>query len=259
MIGYLATIFIGTFFITAVIFIFFVSWKEIFFSLKKFFNKRGCWAYIFTPSRSVEQHFQTPDDYHFRIGGEIYVTNPEKCLDLNPEHLNPKNVESSMKKAIQKYDTQISGLLVQKQEITNKFKRLVMSGKLDEAANENILTETLSKIDQQIKDINAKKSNIGMPEKFSINNRPAFFYVKGDPVPKSFYELYSEVDSRILDNLAARAATKPENMSNNKMFELIKWAAIAAAGAAIIAIIIGLRTQTMITELAASMGATIPV
>ena len=38
--------------------------------------------------------------------------------------------------------------------------------------------------------------------------RPVYFYIKGDPIPKDFFELYSEMDCIQLENIISRAQTK---------------------------------------------------
>ncbi len=89
--------------------------------------------------------------------------------------------------------------------------------------------------------------------------RGAFFYIEGDPIPKDFHELYTEMDSIAIDNVIARSMTKDPKAVRNleKELKTMKFMIIIAIIAAVAAAIIALTIKTDLQMIAKAVGATL--
>ena len=243
--------------ITMFMFVWIIAGKEIIFAFKKFFNRKGCFTFIVNQSRFVSLYFLTPKELSFRINNNIYATNPKKCLNIETKYITTaekakikKNLEDKEAKILKR----IEWLKAKRKERIGKFNLEA----LEEEQKLEIL-KGLAPIDTEIKRLDSLLKDIDKSENYYYKSKPCFFFIEGDPVPKDFFELYSEFDSKIIDNLAARAASSAANITGQKNYDLLKWACIAAAIAAGIAAFIAFRNQTILNELAAKAGIVISI
>ena len=242
---------------TGVGFIFIIAGKDIMFAFQRFFNKRGCFVFIINSARFASLSFLTPKENSFRINSNIYATNPKKCLNIETKYITTKD-KDKIRKSLEKTEEHLKKLIARIEE--NKAK--VIGGfelsALDEGQKLAIM-KRIEPMNAEINRLQTKLKDIDKSENYYYKSKPAFFFIEGDPVPKDFFELYSEFDSKIIDNLAARAASSAANLTGQKSFDLLKWACIAAAVAASIAAFLAFRNQTILTELAANAGIVISI
>jgi len=242
---------------TGVMFVLIIAGKDIMFAFKRFFNKKGCFVFIINSARFASLSFLTPKENSFRINNNIYATNPKKCLNIEEKYITTAE-KAKIKKSLDEREAKIlkkiDWLKQKREKIIGKFnlEALEESQKLE-------LLKSVAPIDAEIKRLNSLLKDIDKSENYYYKSKPCFFFIEGDPVPKDFFELYSEFDSKIIDNLAARAASSAANITGQKNFDLLKWACIAAAIAAGIAAFLAFRNQTILNELAAKAGVVISI
>lgn len=185
-----------------------IAGKDILFSFYRRFSQRGADVFIINPSRNMSQYFKTPKDGVFKIDGKMYVTNPHKLENLSPEMI--KEVKNKLSLKYNKLKKLIEKREFKQQVITKQLKGL-------EGSKENFqIIEALKlqfqELDTQINTLRAKLND--KEQSYFSRKRPAYFYIENDPVPKDFYELYTEMDSVVLENIISRAQTKdPKSMA----------------------------------------------
>ncbi len=242
---------------TGVMFVIMIAGKDIMFAFKRFFNKKGCFVFIINSARFAGLSFLTPKENSFRINNNIYATNPKKCINLETKYITDKEKEKIKKKLEEKEARILKRIDWLKQKREQRIGRFNLAALADEQRIE--LLKSVAPIEAEIKRLNSLLKDIDKSENYYYKSRPAFFFIEGDPVPKDFFELYSEFDSKIIDNLAARAASSAANITGQKNLDLMKWLAIAAAIAAGIAAFLAFRNQTILNELAANAGVVISI
>ena len=125
------------------------------------------------------------------------------------------------------------------------------------AAFENCLYQLLEKLNQRISIL---KTKLDTREQLYYNQRRgAFFYIEGDPIPKDFHELYTEMDSIAIDNVIARSMTKDPKLVKNmeKEIKIIKFLIIVTGICAAGALVLGILLKTDIQTIAQSLGVTL--
>lgn len=246
----------GAILFTFIVFILIIAGRDMLFALHRFMNPRGAYVFVVNSSRFADIYYLTPKENSFRIQGALYATNPKKCINIKERylHMTPEEqakIEKAVKERQIKLEKRIEQLDRRKEDAITKFK-LNFENPTDEQIAK--FDKAITPLDNEIKRLKNMLVSIEKSENYFFKSRPAFFYIENDPIPKDFYELYSEFDSKILDNLAARAATSAAKLTGDKSMEIIKWLAIAAAVAAAIAAIVALRNQSMLNTIATNMG-----
>ena len=246
----------GVILFSSIVFILIVAGKDILFALHRFLNPRGAYVFIVNSSRFADIYYLTPKENSFRINGSLYATNPKKCINIKERYLymtpeEQSKIEKATKERQTRLEKRIEQLENRKENAITKFKNN-SENPTDEQINK--FEKAITPLNTEIKHLQNKLVSIEKTENYFFKSRPAFFFIENDPIPKDFYELYSEFDSKILDNLAARAATSAAKLTGDKSMEIIKWLSIAAAVAAAIAAIVALRNQSMLNTIATNMG-----
>lgn len=227
-----------------------IAGKDILFSFYRKFSQRGADVFIINPSRNMSQYFKTPKDGVFKIDGKMYVTNPHKLENLSPEMITEVKNKLSLKHNKLKK-------LVEKRE----FKQKIIKKQLDslEGSKENFqIIEALKlqfqELDTQISTLKAKLND--KEQSYFSRKRPAYFYIENDPVPKDFYELYTEMDSVVLENIISRAQTKdPKSMAQmEKDISFIKKFVLIAVIIAVISAWFSFQNNGAIKQLADATG-----
>ena len=242
---------------TGVVFILMIAGKDIMFAFQRFFNKKGCFVFIINSARFASLSFLTPKENSFRINSNIYATNPKKCLTLDTKYITAKDREKILKSLTAK-ETQLNNRIAR----IEASKAKVIGGFNLKALSEEQRLEIIKRIvpmDAEINRLQTKLNDIDKSENYYYKSKPAFFFIEGDPVPKDFFELYSEFDSKIIDNLAARAASSAASLTGKKGIDIIKWACVAAAIGGCLAAFIAFRNQTMIQALLENAGVAISI
>lgn len=239
------------------IFILFVAGKDMLFAFKRFFNKKGSFVFIVNAVRFVGLYFLTPKENSFRINNNIYATNPKKCLNIETKYITTAEQEK-ITKSLEKKEAVINGIIG---KLEKKKQGIIGMFNLDalEEAQKLDLMNKVAPFDAEIARLKTKLKDIDKSENYYFKSKPAFFFIEGDPVPKDFFELYSEFDSKIIDNLAARAASSAANIAGQKSFDMLKWAIIGALVAAALAAFFAFRNQTILNELASKAGVAITI
>jgi hypothetical protein len=91
-------------------------------------------------------------------------------------------------------------------------------------------------------------------ENYFVAKHPAYFYIEGDPIPKDFYEYYSALDSKIIDNIVSRKVTEGQTLATQENLDRMKIFLLVGIGAAVAAAILGLVNYNLISQVCKSMG-----
>lgn len=258
--GIMTIIYIVFFFLmamTGIGFIFIIAGKDMIFAFQRFFNKRGCFVFIINSARFASLSFLTPKENSFRINSNIYATNPKKCLNIETKYITTKDKEK-IRKSLEKTEEKLKATISRLEAKRLKFLGGFNLEALEEGQKLEII-KRIEPIEAEIMRLQTKLKDIDKSENYYYKSKPAFFFIEGDPVPKDFFELYSEFDSKIIDNLAARAASSAASLTGQKSFDLLKWACIAAAVGAGIAAFMAFRNQTMLQALLENAGVAISI
>ena len=242
---------------TGVIFVLMIAGKDMMFAFQRFFNKKGCFVFIVNSARFATLSFLTPKENSFRINNNIYATNPKKCLNIETKYITTKEKEK-IRATLTKKEEKLKNIIKTLEEKKNKYLGGFNLSALAEEQRLEIM-KRVAPINAEIERLQTKIKDMDKSENYYYKTKPSFFFIEGDPVPKDFFELYSEFDSKIIDNLAARAATSASSLTGKKSFDLIKWACFAAAIGGCVAAFISFRNQTILTELAANAGVVISI
>jgi len=238
-------------------FILIIAGKDILFAFKRFLNKQGCFVFIVNASKFASLYFLTPKENTFRIKGNIYATNPEKCLNIETKYITDvekENIRRRLEKRQEDILKRIDWLKKKREKIIGIFNLEAL-----EENQKSELLKNLAPIDASIARFTSKLNDIDKSENYYYKSKPCFFFIEGDPVPKDFFNFYSELDSKIIDNVAARAASSAANIAGQKSLNMWKWLIIAAAIAAALAAFFAFRNQTILNELAAKAGVVISI
>lgn len=210
-----------------------IAGKDILFAFKRRISPKGCDVFVINSNRQMSQYYKTPTDGIFMIQKKMYITNPDKLTSLSPEML--EKVKKSVQKKKEKMQLRIL-------EFTEKMDKAQESLKLIPQTSENKAqidqyNSYLHNLKQRIKVMESKLEE--KEQLYYHKRRAAFFYIEGDPIPKDFHELYTEMDSIAIDNVIARSMTKDPKAVKDlekelKMIKFLVIVSIIAAGAAAI-------------------------
>jgi hypothetical protein len=234
------------------LFILVIAGKDIIFAFKRFFNKKGCFVFIINSTRFAGLSFLEPKENSFRINNNIYATNPKKCLNIETRYITSKEKEK-IRTSLEKKEADINSIIERLEARKQKLLKGFNLAALEESQKIELMNR-IAPVEAEITRLRIKISDIDKSENYYFKAKPCFFFIEGDPVPKDFFELYSEFDSKIIDNLAARAASSAANIAGQKSMDLLKWAIIGGAIAAALAAFFAFRNQTILNELASKAG-----
>lgn len=180
-------------------FISIISGKSILMDFKRLIVKNGCDVYVASGNRNLNHYFMKPKDDVFRIDDKIYITNPEKTMNLS--EVDKANIVKSMANHKNRIKKRIDDLLKKVKFLENVKESLEDEGKI------NLYDSEIESIKDKI--LILEKSYKPKLHNYFKNKRPAFFYIEGDCIPKDFHEYLTDMDSTIIDNLVSRSITRP--------------------------------------------------
>jgi len=210
-------------------------------------------VYITNNSRMMNHYLKVPKEGIIRVKGQPYVVNPNKVIGLNEQE------KTLVTKSIDKKTNRLK-------ERLNHFieRRKGLENVLEKVSKQENAESTQLQLKQEIENINQKMQIIASRlnarnQSYFYRRKPALFYIEGDPIPKDFFEYYTELDSIIIDNIVARAMTKDPRQSVNieKYVKMLKWILLVAAGASAINLVMSLQLQNAVTQIADHLGITI--
>jgi hypothetical protein len=187
----------------------------------------------------------TPKNDAFKIEGCLYVTNPEKTMNLSP--VDKLKVIYSLKKT----DKKIKAKCL---EIDKKI--LYLSGVLEQIQEDDrkrIYQTEIETLSSQ-KEILLSTNNTKLKNYFN-NKRPAYFYVEGDSVPKDFHEYLTEMDGVVIDNLVTRGLTAPPKFDEiKKQTENLRLLIIGVGIICLIALVFGFKNMSTLMTICEKLG-----
>ncbi len=185
-----------------VITVFVVAGREMFFAFYRRFVPKGSEVYLMTPTRHVNHHYKTPKDGVFEIGGVKYIINPDKQYSL--KDAMHQDIKASMDRRRKRLEANIAKI-DQKQEIVLKQ----IHSLKDVPENVPIIDNFKLQVAELENSKEKYKGKLKLRDNtFYMRRRGCYFYVENDPIPKDWYELFSEMDGKQLENIIMRAQTK---------------------------------------------------
>ena len=212
--------------------------------LRKFLSN-GCDVYIANTNRNISHYYKVPKKERFKIKKVTYFTNPQKALNLT-EYEKLKVIDSISKRKV-RYEQRIQDIEVK----VNSLKELVKTDAVKEQ-QKNIIEAEIVRLEKIILEFRNKMQL--REENYYKDKRPAFFYMEGDPVPIDFYEFYSTLDSKLIDNIIAGEITTPPNSSEEKQLKMLKLLIIIACIASVVSAFGILKVQGAVKELCINAG-----
>lgn len=243
----------GTLFFCLGLVILIIAGKSIFFEFYRRLSPKGVDVWIATSSRQISQHYRVPKDNEIRIKNKLYITNPDKLLSLS-EPMKEEAIKSMKAKTkridqrIAKFQNKIDELDLQASKLSN----------VPENAQSILQIKTIKEsVRQKIEKL--KKVLEDKEELYYHRRRGAYFYIEGDPIPKDFYEWYTEMDSITIDNIIARSMTKdPKAMRNlEKEIKMMKFLIFLSIIAGAVSAILAVTLKTDLQAIAQTVGATL--
>lgn len=221
-----------------------IAGKDIFFAMYRWAFRKGSDVYMTNPSRNVSYYYKVPRDGVFKIKGNTYITNPDKCSNLS--EVDKIQIVNSIKKTNETYQKRID-------ELNKKVKFLKsVVDKLKDDSRKNTYNAEIRRLQTIIQTFKDKQKQ--RTQNYFKDKRSCFFYIEGDPVPKDFFEFYSALDCKIIDNLVCRSISKPPDVTQDKDFKLMKLALFGALIAAGLACYFAFTNQAKIVEVCRGLG-----
>lgn len=248
----------GFMYLSLNVFILIIAGKSIFFSVLRLITPKGCDIFLVNSNRHISWYYKVPKDGIFRVGGKLYVSNPEKLLSLKEERLDEdkKDIYQKVKQSIEKnrelLKERIKEAVEKQRNILAEVEALRKNG-----VKEDKLGDYLAVLEQIGKRVNYLQDKLKQQEQIYYHKRrPAFLFIEGDPVPKDLHEWYTDLDSTMIDNVIARSQTKDPKAINDleKQLKLIKFLLIITIIAAALSAIIAFKNSGDLTNLAQNMG-----
>jgi hypothetical protein len=225
-----------------------ISGKDIFFAFKRVFSKNGSDVFIANTNRVITHFFKVPKDDAFIINGQKYITNPDKCMNLN--EIDKIRVYESMNKKAIRLQARIS-------EIDAKIELLQGFINTTKDDSEKIVYQSELIRHQSIKETYEAKLKERINNYFN-RRRQCYFYLEGDAIPKDFYEYYSQIDNQILDNMLVRAISRPVDLSQEqlvKTLNFVKLGIVVCAVLLLISVALNFLNYRSIDLICAKVGA----
>jgi len=232
-----------------------IAGKDIAFAFSRRFNPRGCDVFIANPNRQINHFFEKPKEGVFKIEGNIYITNPNKLLGLSDNMI--QQIKKARDKTRNNIQTKIDDLNQRKEFIKKQIESLPNAPE-----NAPLISELGLHYTKLTEHINLLSSKLKTREQaYYMNRRGAYFYIEGDPVPKDFFEFYTEMDSAQLENVIMRAQTKdPKTLANLEATLLfLKKFIIFCLIAGAVASFFAFKNSSVLTQIAEKIGVQLSV
>lgn len=232
-----------------------ISGKSIYHDFKARLFPKGAYVFMVNSNRQASQYYKQPEDGIFRIQNKTYITNPDKIMNLDEEM--KRNVAGSIERRNKKIDNRIKVFQEKVEVALEQFRKLsdIPENSVQRGQLQSYILEMKNRIHL------LEKSKQGKVEMYYHKRRPTFFYIEGDPVPKDFHEMYTEMDSITIDNVIARSMTKDPKAVRDmeKQLKTMKFLLILAIGAAAAAAIIAISIKTDVGTIAQSLGVALTI
>lgn len=211
-----------------------LGWKGIYYRLYLLIFRRACIIRIVNDDHKETEYLRTPNQGVVKVRGSTYVTNPDR--------VNYSALDISTEGQVEKYRKQVEAAKNTLEDQLGLFEEL------SQKPQENKL-----KLEQLEKEIKKLQRIVEKADTIIFRGRiPLFTYREGIAIPIDYFAFESDKDSQILDNVVMRAQTKPSLTS--KAVEMTKWAAIAAACAAALAVVLMFKLETSVREAMQKVG-----
>lgn len=230
---------------TIFIMIMVIAGKDILMAFRRKMIPTGCDVFMANSNRNMSHYYMKPKEGKFVIDKLPYVTNPEKTMHF-AEVDKLKILDALLKK-----ETRIKDKIKDFQQKKEEVDALIKTTKQDSIKFQlQSQSKHFEKIIEETRALLETKQ-----ESYYNQRRAAYFFIEGDPIPKDFYEYYSSVDNKILDNVVSRSITQPQEIAKQQqtidaLKKLIWFAVIAGAIAALLAF----SNSNMLTQLCQSAG-----
>lgn len=233
-----------------------IAGKEMYFAFRRFLQARGSDVFIVDPSNNhVNQYYRIAKEEHFIIENEIYLTNPYKLQGLNQEIKDKVSIAMEKEKAM-------VGDLIKEAETKREIIEKQIKSIPEQPENVILIQQLQQQYNDLTRVINETKSKLNKKQlSFFRLRRPVYFYLKGDPVPKDFVNLYTEMDCIQLENIISRAQTKDPKSLNKveKDVAMIKKLMFVALIGIAIAIWLSFHADSVAQEIARAQGVVLSI
>ncbi len=228
-----------------------IAGKDIYLAFARKFLYKWNEVYIVNANRQIAHHYLKPDNGKFKVNNSLYFCNPDKLLNLTEKQ--KQDIDAELKRNLKKTNERIA-----------QYKRKI--SEIEEA----ILKEEDQDLRKQLREqannlalgVNSLESKLARKEqKYYFRNRPAYFFIENDPIPKDFHEFYSMLDSIAVENEILRAMTKdPKSLkeleAHIKQIRLLCFG--IAIGVAVVCYFV-IKNNSMLTDMAKGLGVVVHV
>jgi len=242
--GIVYIVFFAMTFLVGVIVIGIIAGKDIWMSFKRRLQPNGCDVFIANTNRAISHHYIKPKNNSFKIDDLLYITNPMKTMNFSEETKNKIKIGMAFK------ENRLNKRITELKERKNGLLKYLQSK--DKKVSENAIRQEIERVSSIIEEIERKKEN--RLENYFKDKRPAFFYIEGDPIPKDFYEYYSTLDSKMVDNLVSQAISQPPNKQAENDLRMMKVGLIIGGAALVIIAFFMFRSFSAIKEICLNLG-----
>jgi len=227
-----------------------IAGRDILFAFARRIFPRSCDVFIINQDRQISRYYRKAVDNVFTIEGKIYITNPNKLGALDDKML--KEVKQNMSLSLNKILKRIEKYEKKLGQIEKNIKALAPIP--DNAPQIEQLRSQYAQLENTIELLNSKLKN--REQSYYMARRGVYFYIEGDPIPKDFYELFTEMDSITLSNIISRAQTKDQNnlKTIEKELKMIKMLMYGCLIGAVVAGWFAFQNHGQIQQLAQNAG-----
>ena len=232
-----------------------IAGKDMLYAFFRRFAYKHSDVFVIDSNRQISHYYKKAKDGIFKINGKIYITNPEKMLNLSDNMIQDAMQKLNLRrKRLEKRITRLE----EKAEIIKKK----IKGLSDIPENVNIIDSLNMQRMEILNRVETLKGKLKIRDQnYYFNRRGAYFYLEDDPIPKDLHEWFSEMDSKQLENVIIRAQTKdPKNLVNfEKTVVWLKRFIIFCLIASAIASFFAFKNNSMIQELGQKIGITFSI
>ena len=236
-----------------------IAGADMMFALYRHFDQQGNDVFIANPNRRLARHWARAKDGVFTINGRKYITNPNKLLGLSDDMI--KEVKEALSTTRKRIENRLATFKLDQTIFVTQINAIAGKDKPTQADSLALDNLKLQLVEKQ-NSIALLESKLEAREQaYYMGRKGAYLYIEGDPVPKDFYEWYTEMDCVQLENIIVRAQTKdPKMMAGlEEAIVFIKKVCIAAALLAAFGLISSVINATNIDQIAQQIGVTIKI
>jgi len=230
-----------------------ISGKDIVYAFKRKLLPTSVDIYVANYNRQINHYLKIPKEGVIRIKGKPYVVNPQKVLGLSDDEKALVNKEIGKRE--ERINKRIQSSLAKIKKINEQIESLKTRPNTE---------QTQLQLKQEIENLQNKANFLrtklkDKSQQYYYRRKPALYYIEDDPIPKDFYEFYTDMDSIMIDNIIARAMTKDpkSNINIEKYVKMLKWILLGAAGASAATLVIAIQIQNGLNQIAQHLGVTI--